>query len=124
MAEISGHSGAVAIAGDTINFIRNWSMDYEVAMLDSTSFADTFNEFIPGIKSWSGSFEALVDGATAPAAGARAAPVSSIQARSTCPACSPVAGLWTRPTFPDVPSPAQPLIRWWKRSTVGSLCSR
>ncbi len=66
MAEVSGHTGAVAFAGNTINFIRNWSMDYSVNMLDSTSFADTFKEYKPGIKEWAGSFEALVDGATAP----------------------------------------------------------
>jgi len=48
--------------------VRSWTMDYTVDTIDTTDFVDgaatnAARTFIPGLSSWSGSFEAIKDGA-------------------------------------------------------------
>ena len=67
MAHIAGRTGMVYIAAD-ITGCRNWSIDYTVDILDTTDFADgaatnSARTFLPGLSSWSGSFEIVKDGA-------------------------------------------------------------
>ena len=67
MAELSGTGGMVYIGAD-IGGIKSWTLDYTIDMLDTTDFTDgnTTNSqrtFIPGLSSWSGSFEGYKDGA-------------------------------------------------------------
>ncbi len=55
-------------AAKTIAGIKSWTLDYTVDMLDTTDFADgaatnNARTFIPGLSSWSGTFEGVKDGA-------------------------------------------------------------
>ena len=66
MAEISGIQGAVSIAGIGTLTFRSWTISYTQATVDTTVFGDGTRARVPGIKEWSGSAEAVLDGATAP----------------------------------------------------------
>ena len=69
MAEISGYGGGVkwVLSDNTYsdaNYnIYSWSMDLAVDPLEVTTFADAGNRtYIRGLKGWSGSMDAYVDG--------------------------------------------------------------
>jgi len=58
----SGKAGQVDTPAEKIG-IKSWSLDYTVAMLDTTDFADAgVKTFLPGCTEWSGSFEGYKDG--------------------------------------------------------------
>ena len=58
----AGTLGQVDTPAEKIG-IKSWSLDYTVAMLDTTDFADAgVKTFIPGCTEWSGSFEGYKDG--------------------------------------------------------------
>ena len=66
MAQISGRAGMVNIDGDILG-MKSWTIDYTVDVLDTTDFADGGTSphsrtFVPGLSTWSGSFEGYKDG--------------------------------------------------------------
>jgi len=66
MAEIAGAGGMVYIGAD-IGGIKSWTLDYTLDILDTTDFTDgnatnAARTFVPGLSSWSGSFEGYKDG--------------------------------------------------------------
>lgn len=68
MAHLSGRTGMLNLETSDEAGIRNWTLDYTVDMLDTTDFADgaatnAARTFLPGLSSWSGTFEGLKDGA-------------------------------------------------------------
>ena len=69
MAHLAGKGGNLSLEEAAEAGIRNWTLDYTMDTLDTTDFADglTGNSprtFLPGLSSWSGTFEGLKD--TAP----------------------------------------------------------
>ena len=55
-------------AAKTVAGIRSWTLDYTVDTIDTTDFTDggatnAPRSFLPGLSSWSGSFEGVKDGA-------------------------------------------------------------
>ena len=70
MPAVAGYSGTVTWThggGDIDLNVRSWSLDYVADTLDTTDFTSTGDRtFIGGLRSWSGTFENLLDGATAP----------------------------------------------------------
>jgi len=55
-------------AAKTVAGIRSWTLDYTVDTIDTTDFTDgratnAPRSFLPGLSSWSGTFEGLKDGA-------------------------------------------------------------
>ncbi len=70
MAHLAGKSGAVFLGtagdGDEVEEtgVTSWTLDKVVDALETTDFQDDgVRAFIPGPSSWSGSFDALKDGA-------------------------------------------------------------
>lgn len=62
MAHYSGKAGEVD-TGSGVTGIRAWTLDYTVAVLETTDFADAgVRTILPGISQWSGTFEGLKDG--------------------------------------------------------------
>ena len=62
MAHRAGTAGQVDSPA-AVTGIKSWSLEYTVAMLNTTDFADAgVSSFIPGITEWSGSFEGFKDG--------------------------------------------------------------
>lgn len=66
MAQMSGREGMVYIGSDTAG-IKSWTVDYTVDVLDTTDFADAGSSpyartFVPGLSTWSGTFEGYKDG--------------------------------------------------------------
>jgi len=69
MAHLAGRGGALSIEDTLEAGIRSWTLDYTVDMLDTSDFEDGqttegARTFLPGLSSWSGTFEGLKD--TAP----------------------------------------------------------
>jgi acyl-CoA reductase-like NAD-dependent aldehyde dehydrogenase len=62
--------------------------------------------------------EALRHSCAAALALATAAYTSSVEAKSTSPDCSPVAGLKTAPVRPEVPARSAPSIQWEMREVM------
>ena len=68
MAHLSGQAGNVTIASGDIAGVRSWTLDYAVDMLDTTDFIDgaatnAARTFLPGLSTWSGSFDVVKDSA-------------------------------------------------------------
>ena len=63
MAEIGGLGGSVTIASTGTLTFRSWTISYTQATVDTTIFADGTRTRVPGILEWSGSAEAILDGA-------------------------------------------------------------
>ena len=64
MARLAGHAGDVYIAAAQVAGIREWSIDYAAAPLDSSGFdGGQPKTFIIGQTEWSGSFDGFKDGA-------------------------------------------------------------
>ena len=62
MAHYSGKAGDVD-TGASVTGIKSWTLDYTVAVLDTTDFADAgVRTILPGVSQWSGSFEGYKDG--------------------------------------------------------------
>lgn len=71
MAHIAGKNGTVTIGGNPITGMKSWTLDYVADMLETTDFADAgVKTYIVGASGWSGTFEALKDGAPQGLAGA------------------------------------------------------
>jgi len=71
MARLAGKTGMLNLETSDEAGIRNWTLDYTVDVLDTTDFADgaatnAARTFLPGLSSWSGTFEGLKDGAPYP----------------------------------------------------------
>uniref|UniRef100_A0A6H1ZPY1 Putative tail protein n=1 Tax=viral metagenome TaxID=1070528 RepID=A0A6H1ZPY1_9ZZZZ len=63
MARVAGYGGDVLAPGAIVG-IREWSIDYAAAALDSSGFDGNQDKtFIAGMKEWSGSFSGFKDGA-------------------------------------------------------------
>lgn len=63
MARVAGHTGDVHAPGAIVG-IREWSIDYVAAALDSSGYDGGQDKtFIIGQKEWSGSFSGFKDGA-------------------------------------------------------------
>jgi hypothetical protein len=62
MARVSGYGGSINVGGVVVG-IREWSIDYNAAALDSSGF-DTARDkaFWPGQMEWSGNFNGFKDG--------------------------------------------------------------
>ncbi len=57
MAELSGHTGKVDIAGTVVD-IKSWTCDYVGEALETTDFGDSGHRtYIAGLDGWGGSFE-------------------------------------------------------------------
>lgn len=64
MARLAGYGGSVLIGTATATGIREWSLDYTVAVLDGRGFDDGQNPHpVMGAKDWGGSFRGPKDGA-------------------------------------------------------------
>lgn len=71
MGHYAGRGGDVSIgsdAGTTVAGVRSWTLDYTVDMLDTTDFVDGGTTpyprtFLPGLSTWSGSFELIKEDA-------------------------------------------------------------
>ncbi len=62
MAHRSGYLGQVDAATE-VTGIKSWTLDYTVAMLNTTDFESAgVSSFLPGISEWSGTFEGYKDG--------------------------------------------------------------
>lgn len=65
-----GYTGAVSFASGDVLWVQRWSMDISAASLDITSLGSTatgagWKSFRPGVLSWRGSYEGLLDSGTA-----------------------------------------------------------
>ena len=67
MARIAGKDGAVAIASTGTLHLRQWSLNYAQAAIDTTAFGDAARAKVPGIKEFRGTARGALDSATAPA---------------------------------------------------------
>lgn len=64
MARVSGKAGAVTVPAGAVAGIRSWTLDYAYDALESTGFDSSGHRaFIPGLDTWSGSFEGSKDAA-------------------------------------------------------------
>ena len=55
---ISGKGGNVKVGANVVAEVKNWKLDIESDMLDTTNFGTSgWKTFVAGLKSWSGSFE-------------------------------------------------------------------
>tara|TARA_Y100001938_G_scaffold151075_1_gene245711 strand:+ start:2020 stop:2412 length:393 start_codon:yes stop_codon:yes gene_type:complete len=65
MAVISGVGGSVTFASGYVTAVRSWNITITADSLETTSMNPTngFRTHIGGLKSWSGSYSAYVDGA-------------------------------------------------------------
>lgn len=71
MTAENGYGGDVTWVGtkhsDFTKNVRSWTIDYTADSLDTTDFSSTGDRtFIGGLRTWSGTYECLLDGATAP----------------------------------------------------------
>lgn len=67
MAKLAGKGGSVTWAAGYAANVLSWTLDYVGDALDTTDFADgasSIRSFLAGLKSWSGSYEAIVDDTT------------------------------------------------------------
>lgn len=65
MAIIRGEKGDVIFPGQYRTHVKSWTLDIVADALDTTSFSTTqARSFIPGLKSWSGSFVCNLDDTT------------------------------------------------------------
>jgi len=63
MARLAGYGGALHAPGAIVG-IREWSIDYAAAALDSSGYdGGQAKTFLPGQTEWSGSFNGFKDGA-------------------------------------------------------------
>ncbi len=65
MARLAGTAGSVTVAGAAAKAgIKSWKLDHTFDTLDSTGFDSSgHRNFLPGLDTWSGSFEGYKDGA-------------------------------------------------------------
>jgi hypothetical protein len=65
MARLAGTAGSVTVAGAAAQAgIKSWKLDHTFDTLDSTGFDSSGHRtFLPGLDTWSGSFEGYKDGA-------------------------------------------------------------
>lgn len=83
MAHLAGRGGDVSIgagAGTSVTGVRSWTLDYTVDTHDTSDFADGTTSpyprtFLPGLSSWSGSFE-VVKGDAPQALGVSSTPIN------------------------------------------------
>ena len=62
MAEIGGYGGNVTFAGNYVTAVKAWTINYEVAALDSTDFASVGEaDYIRGVRKWSGTYTCSLD---------------------------------------------------------------
>ena len=62
MARLAGKAGQVDAAAEVVG-VKSWSIDYEIAALETTGFDDAgVRAYIVGGSGWSGSFEGYKDG--------------------------------------------------------------
>lgn len=63
MAAFAGKSGSITYASGYAVNVHSWSLDITGDVLESTAFGGTptFKSFLPGLNSWSGSYEARLD---------------------------------------------------------------
>lgn len=57
MPAIQGFNGKVMVGTDQVADLSSWEVEIEADDLDDTEFGDTWTAIVPGLKSWSGSFE-------------------------------------------------------------------
>lgn len=67
MATVTGRQGAVTIGGTDITEVTSWSLDLTRDVVESTVMGDSARSYVPGLVSFSGSFDFMLD-ADAPAA--------------------------------------------------------
>ncbi len=67
MATVTGREGAVTIGGTDITEVTSWSLDLTRDVVESTVMNDTARSYVPGLVSFSGSFDFMLD-AEAPSA--------------------------------------------------------
>jgi hypothetical protein len=64
MARLVGTAGQVTVAAAEVVGIKSWKIDHTFDTLDTTGFDSSGHRyFLPGIDTWSGSFEGYKDGA-------------------------------------------------------------
>lgn len=64
MTRYSGHAGAANVAAADVTGIKSWSLDWTFETHETTGFDSSGHKaFIPGLDSWSGSFEGYKNGA-------------------------------------------------------------
>ena len=104
MAAVTGVLGNVTLVGGYVTNSHRWNLDYVADAVETTDFtvaAPTFpRTFIPGLSSWSGSYDCFADDAIPVVApgGAAAAIVLQLVAAQTYTGDAIVTGV--RPTTP------------------------
>jgi len=64
MAKCTGVAGNVTLVGGYVMHVHRWELDWVADAVDVTDFASAGDrEFIPGLRSWSGSYECHLDDA-------------------------------------------------------------
>lgn len=61
MALFSGKDGGVTYANGYSTKVVSWTVDAEAEEVDTTALGENWASWLPGVKSWSGTYEALVD---------------------------------------------------------------
>ena len=62
MPEIGGYTGNVTFVGGYVTNVKSWTINYEVAALDATDFANLGEaHFVRGIRKWGGSYTCSLD---------------------------------------------------------------
>ena len=67
MATVTGREGAVTIGGTDITEITSWSLDLTRDVIESTVMGDSARSYVPGLVSFSGSFDFMLDADAPPA---------------------------------------------------------
>ena len=64
MAIVSGKKGKVTFGSGYDNDVMSWTVNLVAAEHDTTSLGLDWKTWIPGVREWSGTFEALLDSAS------------------------------------------------------------
>lgn len=61
MAIIAGYDGLVVFSSGYTTKIKAWTVNFSLASLDTTAFADTWKRKLAGLAEWSGTYSGLID---------------------------------------------------------------
>ena len=59
----NGKNGALSVNGTNVAQLTSWTITENVDTVECTHMGATWKDYVPGIREWEGSFEAIYDGA-------------------------------------------------------------
>lgn len=86
--KITGKNGSVTFDTGYVLHVKSWTIDYIGDVIDTSDFVDSaagYRTFLPGVTSWSGSYEATLDestGVTGPGADPASATFTAASGRT------------------------------------------